>query len=121
MSRTPALETQGAHKQALVARARRAVVKIGSNVLAGDGGLREERLQALAAEIAALVAGGRQIVVVTSGAVAAGAARLGRPGGGRGIEWRQAAAALGQIGLMAAYERAFAAHTRQVAQTGGAT
>jgi glutamate 5-kinase len=109
-------ESQGAHKQALVARARRAVVKIGSNVLAGNGGLREERLRALAAEIAALVAGGRQIVVVTSGAVAAGAARLGRAGGGRGIEWRQAAAALGQIGLMAAYERAFAAHERQVAQ-----
>jgi glutamate 5-kinase len=56
------------------------------------------------------------VVVVTSGAVAAGAARLGRVGGARGIEWRQAAAALGQIGLMAAYERAFAAHERQVAQ-----
>jgi glutamate 5-kinase len=109
-------ETQGTHKHAHVARARRAVVKIGSNVLAGNGGLREERLRALAAEIAALVAGGRQIVVVTSGAVAAGAARLGRAGSGRGIEWRQAAAALGQIGLMAAYERAFAAHARQVAQ-----
>jgi len=107
---------QRAHKQALVARARRVVVKIGSNVLAGDGGLREERLGALAREIAALVAGGRQVVVVTSGAVAAGAARLGRVGGARGIEWRQAAAALGQIGLMAAYERAFAAHERQVAQ-----
>ena len=109
-------ETQGTHKHAHVARARRAVVKIGSNVLAGNGGLREERLRALAAEIAALVAGGRQIVVVTSGAVAAGAARLGRAGSGRGIEWRQAAAALGQIGLMAAYERAVAAHERQVAQ-----
>jgi glutamate 5-kinase len=107
---------QRAHKQALVARARRVVVKIGSNVLAGDGGLREERLRALAGDIAALVAGGRQVVVVTSGAVAAGAARLGRVGGARGIEWRQAAAALGQIGLMAAYERAFAAHERQVAQ-----
>jgi len=107
---------QRAHKQRLVARARRVVVKIGSNVLAGDGGLREERLRALARDIAALVAGGRQVVVVTSGAVAAGAARLGRVGGARGIEWRQAAAALGQIGLMAAYERAFAAHERQVAQ-----
>ena len=113
---TQAAGEQRAHKQALVARARRVVVKIGSNVLAGDGGLREERLGALAREIAALVAGGRQVVVVTSGAVAAGAARLGRVGGARGIEWRQAAAALGQIGLMAAYERAFAAHERQVAQ-----
>jgi len=113
---TQAAGEQRAHKQALVARARRVVVKIGSNVLAGDGGLREERLGALAREIAALVAGGRQVVVVTSGAVAAGAAHAPEPGGARGIEWRQAAAALGQIGLMAAYERAFAAHERQVAQ-----
>jgi glutamate 5-kinase len=116
VSRDAAIEEQRAHKQGLVARARRAVVKIGSNVLAGSDGLREERLRALADEIATLVAAGRQVVVVTSGAVAAGAARLGRAGGGRGIEWRQAAAALGQIGLMAAYERAFAGHGRQVAQ-----
>jgi glutamate 5-kinase len=116
VSETRSGDGQAAHKTRLLRRVRRAVVKIGSNVLAGNGGLREERLKALAAEIAALVAGGRQIVVVTSGAVAAGAARLGRAGGGRGIEWRQAAAALGQIGLMAAYERAFAAHERQVAQ-----
>jgi uridylate kinase len=116
VSRDAAIEEQRAHKQGLVARARRAVVKIGSNVVAGSDGLREERLRALADEIATLVAAGRQVVVVTSGAVAAGAARLGRAGGGRGIEWRQAAAALGQIGLMAAYERAFAGHGRQVAQ-----
>src|SRR5439155_962417 len=57
---------------------------------------------------------GRQLVVVTSGAVATGAPRLG-PRRHR-IEWRQAAAAVGQIGLMTAYERAFAAHERIVAQ-----
>jgi glutamate 5-kinase len=110
-------DDQLAHKARLLRRVRRAVVKIGSNVLAGPSGLRRERVRALAGEIAAESAGGRQIVVVTSGAVAAGASRLGREGPGRGrIEWRQAAAAVGQIGLMAAYERAFAAHERQVAQ-----
>jgi len=108
---------QRAHKARLLRQVRRAVVKVGSNVLAGPAGLRRERVRALAGEIAGLVAGGRQLVVVTSGAVASGAARLEpSPRQRTRIEWRQAAAAVGQIGLMAAYERAFAAHDRQVAQ-----
>ena len=54
------------------AAARRVVVKIGSAVLAGtDGGLDRARIEALAAEIAAQHAAGREMVVVTSGAVAA--------------------------------------------------
>jgi glutamate 5-kinase len=105
---------QLAHKAKLLRRVKRAVVKVGSNVLAGPQGLRRERVKALGGEIAAVVAAGRQIVVVTSGAVAAGAARVGRRR--TGVEWRQAAAAVGQISLMAAYERVFGAHDRQVAQ-----
>jgi len=105
---------QLAHKTRLLRHVRRAVVKVGSNVLSGPQGLRRERVRALAGEIAALVARGRQLVVVTSGAVATGAPRLG-PRRHR-LEWRQAAAAVGQIGLMTAYERAFAAHERIVAQ-----
>ena len=102
------------HKGPLLRRVRRAVVKIGSNVLAGPDGLRQARIRALAAEIAAVTAAGRQIVVVSSGAVAAGAARLGE---GRGrLDWRQAAAAVGQPSLMATYERAFRRHQRTVAQ-----
>ncbi len=107
-------ENQLAHKTRLLRQVRRAVIKVGSNVLSGPQGLRRERVRALAGEIAALVARGRQLVVVTSGAVATGAPRLG-PRRHR-IEWRQAAAAVGQIGLMTAYERAFAAHERIVAQ-----
>ena len=83
-------------------------------MLSGPQGLRRERVRALAGEIAALVARGRQLVVVTSGAVATGAPRLGARR--HRLEWRQAAAAVGQIGLMTAYERAFAAHERIVAQ-----
>jgi glutamate 5-kinase len=106
--------SQLAHKEPLLRRVRRAVVKIGSNVLADADGLRLPRIRALAGEIATLVAGGRQIVVVSSGAVAAGGPRLGgRPGR---LEWRQAAAAVGQPALMAAYERAFRSHGRAAAQ-----
>jgi glutamate 5-kinase len=93
---------------------RRVVVKVGSNVLAGEKGLRLARVRGLAADVATLMAAGRQVVLVSSGAVAAGAGRLGprRPG----LEWRQAAAAVGQPALMAAYTRAFARHDRVTAQ-----
>jgi len=111
---TSADDRQPAHKPRLLRRVKRVVVKVGSNVLAGPTGLRAPRVRALARDIAALVASGRQVVVVTSGAVAAGAARLG-PRRTR-LEWRQAAAAVGQPTVMAAWERAFAAHDRQVAQ-----
>jgi glutamate 5-kinase len=111
VSQTP---SQLVHKGPLLRRVRRAVVKIGSNVLAGPDGLRQARIRSLAGEIAAVTEGGRQIVVVSSGAVAAGAPRLG---GRRGrLEWRQAAAAVGQPSLMATYERAFRRHQRTVAQ-----
>jgi glutamate 5-kinase len=117
MSHVAEREDQLAHKARLLRQVRRTVVKVGSNVLAGPQGLRRERVRALAAEIAALAKGGRQVVVVTSGAVAAGTARVGGLGPSRSrLEWRQAAAAVGQIGLMAAYERAFSGHERQVAQ-----
>ncbi len=106
------MQTQ--QKATLLRRTKRIVVKIGSNVLAGSDGLRAARVRALAADVAAAIEGGREVVVVSSGAVAAGASKLGgrRPG----LEWRQAAAAVGQPALMAAYERAFRARGRTVAQ-----
>jgi glutamate 5-kinase len=99
------------------AAARRVVVKIGSAVLAGnDGGLDRARIDALADEIAAQHAAGREMVVVTSGAVAAGVVRLGLAQRPKMIPHKQAAAAVGQIGVMSAYESAFARHGVKVAQ-----
>jgi glutamate 5-kinase len=106
--------TAAQEKARVLHRVRRAVVKVGSNILAGPAGLRRGRIRALAAEVAALVAGGREIVLVSSGAVAAGAPCLGRAR--TGLEWRQAAAAVGQPTLMAAYARSFARHGRHAAQ-----
>ncbi len=108
--------TQAAHKPAVVAQARRIIVKIGSGVLAHGDGLHRDRIAALAAEIAALHRAGREVVVVTSGAVASGVAHLGLAQRPRTIPQKQAAAAVGQIGVMAAYEAAFAAHELRVAQ-----
>jgi glutamate 5-kinase len=106
--------SQQREKHRILDGVRRVVVKVGSNVLAGPGGLRAARVRAIAADVAGLVAGGRHLVLVSSGAVAAGATRLGprRPG----LEWRQAAAAVGQPSLMAAWARAFATHRRTAAQ-----
>ena len=101
-------------KARLLAGVRRLVVKVGSNVLAGGDGLRPARVRNLADDVAALVGAGRQVVLVSSGAVAAGAGRLGPRR--KSLEWRQAAAAVGQPALMAAYARAFARHERQTAQ-----
>jgi glutamate 5-kinase len=103
-----------ADKARTLGTARRLVVKVGSNVLAGPKGLRTARVRGIAADVAALVAAGREIVLVSSGAVAAGTGRLGPRR--RGLEWRQAAAAVGQPALMAAYARAFGRHGRTTAQ-----
>jgi len=108
--------TQGNHKRAILARTRRIVVKIGSGVLATNHGIDRTRAEALVGEIADVRARGHDVVVVTSGAVAAGVARLALSRRPRTIPHKQAAAAVGQIGVMAFYEAAFAARDTQVAQ-----
>jgi len=104
------------HKQRLLKRVRRAVIKIGSSILSGHSGIHRPRLRSLAEEICALHQRGVELVVVSSGAVAAGMARLGMKERPKTIPQRQAAAAVGQIDLMALYEEYFALHATQVAQ-----
>ena len=96
--------------------ARRIVVKIGSALLVqGAGkGVARDWLAALAADIASLRSEGRQVIVVSSGAVALGRARLGVAAGG--LEDKQAAAAVGQSLLMHAWEEALAPHGLIAAQ-----
>ncbi len=107
--------SQLSYKAELVARARRVVIKIGSAVVSEADGLRPEIIGRLAAEIDELMRAGRETIIVTSGAIAAGRARLSRLGG-PGIAARQAAAATGQIELMSEWARAFGACGRPVAQ-----
>jgi glutamate 5-kinase len=103
------------YKESTVARARRVVIKVGSAVLSEAAGLRLDVIERLANQIEAAVRAGMEIVIVTSGAVAAGRARLSKLHGAT-IAARQAAAATGQIELMSAWARAFGAHDRAVAQ-----
>lgn len=106
---------QLSYKADLIPHARRVVVKVGSAVLSNADGLHLDVIASLAAEIDAAISAGREIIVVTSGAIAAGRARL-RKLRGAGIAERQAAAAAGQIELMAEWARAFGARGRTVAQ-----
>ncbi len=98
------------------ADARRIVVKIGSSSLTEAGGLREDAFGELARQITALKDEGRQVVLVSSGAVAAGSGVLGWKTPGKSIPEKQAAAAVGQIHLMERYRAEFAARGTQVGQ-----
>lgn len=96
---------------------RRWVVKIGSALVTARGrGLDHAAIAGWCAQIAALRAGGHQIVLVSSGAVAEGMARLGLSKRPATIHGLQAAAAVGQMGLVRAYESAFAEHGVHAAQ-----
>ncbi len=110
------MKSQLPHKQRLFRKIRRAVVKIGSSLLSGPTGIQRARLRALVSEMSALHEQGIQVMVVTSGAVAAGMARLGMKQKPKSVPERQAAAAVGQIDLMALYEEYFAAFGITVAQ-----
>jgi glutamate 5-kinase len=97
---------------------RRVIVKVGSALLvAPDGSVRRAWLESLVGEIAQRRAAGQQIVVVSSGAIALGARRLGLPKGGRAtLEDAQAAAAVGQIALSQVWADLLAAHEIAAAQ-----
>ena len=100
------------------ARARRLVVKIGSSLLVdrASGELNSLWLATLAEDIAGLVATGRQVIVVSSGAIALGRHMLGFPRGALELEKSQAAAAVGQISLAGAYRAVFEARGLVAAQ-----
>jgi glutamate 5-kinase len=102
------------YKSALLAPVRRIVIKVGSAVLSDQSGLRANVIGHLAEQIDAVVSSGRQVVLVTSGAIAAGRAQLGRHGAT--MAERQAAAATGQIELMRQWAKAFEVHGRTIAQ-----
>ncbi|TCT01477.1 glutamate 5-kinase [Paralcaligenes ureilyticus] len=100
-----------------VAKARRLVAKVGSSLVTNEGkGIDLVAVAQWAAQIAALHAQGRQIVLVSSGAIAEGMARLGWTQRPHTMNELQAAAAVGQMGLIQAYEVAFAKHNIRTAQ-----
>ncbi|HHD56509.1 MAG TPA: glutamate 5-kinase [Desulfobulbaceae bacterium] len=105
------------YRQTLFDQAKRVVIKVGSAVLTDRRGLNLPVIENLVRQIAFLCSTGREVILVSSGAVAAGRQRLGISTGNRKeLKVKQALAAIGQGLLMQAYEHTFAAHKLQVAQ-----
>jgi len=105
------------YRQTLFDQAKRIIVKVGSAVLTSRSGLKGGVIDNLARELSFLMETGREVILVTSGAVAAGHQRLGvQRKITRDLKVKQALAAIGQGLLMQAYEQAFARHGQQVAQ-----
>jgi glutamate 5-kinase len=103
--------------QSIVPKAARLVVKVGSSLVTNEGrGLDHDAVARWAAEIARLMQAGKSIVLVSSGAIAEGMQRLGWTARPRAIHDLQAAAAVGQMGLVHAYEKAFAEYALHTAQ-----
>jgi glutamate 5-kinase len=112
-------KSQGsAHPRPEWIKARRIVVKIGSSLLVdrGTGALKSAWLDSLAEDVAELIARGKQVIIVSSGAIALGRHVLGFAKGMLELEKSQAAAAVGQISLAGAYQTVFKARGFAAAQ-----
>lgn len=96
--------------------ARRVVVKVGSGVLSFDGGINHNVVASISRQMAALSQGGREMILVSSGAVAAGVAKVALGRRPASMPEKQAAAAVGQAGLILEYELRFAEAGLKVAQ-----
>jgi glutamate 5-kinase len=104
-------------RQQIAASARLIVVKVGSRVLTGaDGLLDSSRIESLGRQIDSLCGEGRQVALVSSGAVAAGMGRLGLGRRPTELNQLQAVAAVGQSCLIEAWERSLRGHGRHAAQ-----
>lgn len=104
------------NRQRYIEKAHRVVVKVGSNVLTRDNGLNLEVIQEISRQICSLQDQGKEVILVSSGAMASGVKKLNLSRRPDEIPKRQAVAAVGQAGLIMEYEKAFEAYNRKVAQ-----
>lgn len=103
-------------QQKILAKTKRLVVKVGSAVMTTAAGLNVAFIEEFSDNLAALMDQGREVVIVSSGAIAAGFRKIGLPAKPTAIPQKQAVAAIGQSTLMQHYEQAFARHGLKVAQ-----
>ena len=96
--------------------AKRVVVKIGTNILTKDSGVDTAYVRRIAQQISELLKTGRQVVIVSSGAIGMGCGQLGPSGKVKDIKMRQAYAAIGQPLLMAEWRKSFLRYGVTVAQ-----
>lgn len=115
---TDSLHPTGRQRVELLRSSKRVVIKLGTSTVTGrEGELSVERIGPIVDAIAALQTGGRQVVLVSSGAVGLGRGWLGlHPSRLKDMATKQACAAVGQSLLMEAYKRLFAEHNVKIAQ-----
>ncbi len=103
--------------RSVIQEAQRLIIKVGSSLVTNEGkGLDHAAISKWAAQIAQLRAMGKQVVLVSSGAIAEGMQRLGFEKRPSGVHELQACAAVGQMGLAQIYETSFGAHQLRTAQ-----
>ena len=95
---------------------RRAVIKVGTGVLTHDQGLNARVIRRLAREVSMLMDQGRQVILVSSGAIVSGMKKVGMAERPSDIPHKQAVAAIGQSRLMLEYEKSFARYQKKAAQ-----
>ena len=112
------LDDSETERQKRLLEAQRVVIKVGTSIISGAGGeVSVARIEPLVRSIAELKRAGRQVVLVSSGAVGLGAGRLGlHPSRLNDVVVRQACAAVGQSLLMHSYEKLFRVHEVNIAQ-----
>jgi len=103
-------------RKALFSHIKRVVVKIGSGVLSDAQGLEPEQVAAISSDVCNLLDNGLEVILVSSGAVAAGKGQLGISGRPQTIPQKQAAAAIGQTRIIREYRETFLSRNYNVAQ-----
>jgi glutamate 5-kinase len=103
--------------QSVIQQAKRIIIKVGSSLVTNDGrGLDTDAIRKWAEQIVQLRSAGKEVVLVSSGAIAEGMQRLGFEKRPTGIHELQACAAVGQMGLAQIYETSFRQHDVRTAQ-----
>ncbi|MFH2093622.1 MAG: glutamate 5-kinase [Pseudomonadota bacterium] len=96
--------------------ARRIVVKLGSNVITAENSLNLDVIDSISSQISQLMDQGIEVILVSSGSIAAGLRKMGMAQRPKEVPMRQAIASIGQSGLMNAYEKAFDRYHKKVGQ-----
>ena len=96
--------------------AQRIVVKLGSNVITAENSLNLDVIDSISNQISQLMDKGLEVILVSSGSIAAGLRKMGMNQRPKEVPMRQAIASIGQSGLMNAYEKGFARYDKKVAQ-----
>ena len=98
---------QAVPRKQILKSARRIVVKIGTSIITEDGRVSTNKISRLVSDIVAVMKAGREVIVVSSGAISSGAGALGKSREALTIPEKQALAAVGQIALMNEYRKCF--------------